>query len=268
MRIFALDIGGTKIASAIVIDGVMGTPSRVKTPLEKEDFLKSVISLVPECDRVAVALPGYTAEDGTVLFAGQVLSFLAGTPLKRILEKKLKVPVSIHNDADCFTLAEHTLDTTSYRTLGVIWGSGVGFGLVQGHPPVFPVGSRIELGHEPYQGRTLESFAGGVANERRYFHATGKKKTISQIYASTDARAKKQWEEMFHAMTDALITATLAFAPDQIVLGGGLSNLPIIKKLQHAVKEKLPEGFTLPKIRRYKIADDAGLLGAAQLSGL
>jgi glucokinase len=278
MVVLGVDIGGTKVAAAAVLASAQVKHKVVlKTPREgtADEVIQVIIDACSQvlakskCSAIAVALPGFT-ENGAIVFAGRTLRMLVDTNLKRVLEKKFSLPVSVFNDADCFAVAEHLASnaTPTELTLGVIWGSGVGFGLVQGSKKnlIFPVGSRIELGHQPFGTLTIEQCAGGASLENRYFHMTGKKITLKQLYTmrKSDVLAGQFIERMIEAMIVSLTTAILSFAPDYIVLGGSVSKLPVLKHLQREVQKKLPEGISAPPIKRFTLGHDAGLVGAAQ----
>ena len=50
--------------------------------------------------------------------------------MKRIIEKKFKVPVSINNDANCFALGEKHFGKKYNNMVGLIIGTGVGAGII------------------------------------------------------------------------------------------------------------------------------------------
>lgn len=136
--IYAIDIGGTKIAF-----GVFASPSElvrcdvVATPSESWPALvERVRSQLADygrahepAARIGVSVAGAVRPDGVVLATN--LPAIHGRPLAADLEAALGIPVAVANDADCFALAEHLQHAgTGEVAVAVILGTGVGGGVV------------------------------------------------------------------------------------------------------------------------------------------
>ncbi len=274
MDVIALDIGGSKIKAAILTNGLKIKKSvRVSTPKTKAAFLKRVEVIVSslmskQVRRIGISLPGLVSESGRITFGGTALSFLVGMNIKKFFSR-FSVPVVIENDAQCFTLAESFFGAAKgyTRALGIIWGTGIGSGYVNGDPSI---GSIMEIGHIPLLDvngnlSTLEKLASGLSIERAYKKATGKHKLVHEIYLSKDG--KKFIHQAIDALGRGLAIAIDMLKPDVIVLGGGVSNLPVVKDVEKIVKRRaLPTHTKHLKIKRFAISDDAGLYGAALLA--
>lgn len=269
--IVSIDMGGSKIAAATVSSKgvvshkvVVPTPHPVSYKKVISTLFATIDTLKEDCDAVVISMPGFTNDHGAILFAGHELDSLVDHNIAADISAHTDLPCHTYNDADCFAVAEHISCGSHGMTLGVIWGSGVGFGLVRDNM-IFPLGSHIELGHEPYENKTIEQVAGGIPVQRRYFHESGKKLSVRQMMDSHDSLATYAITQMIDAFTTVLATAILSFDPDRIIIGGGLSNLPIVSSLQQRVQKKLPKKIIAPSIQSYTVGDDAGLIGAAQL---
>ena len=141
MRI-GIDLGGTKIEGVVIdADGQVRERTRVPTPRGSyEGTLAAVAELVARlegnigaCCRVGIGMPG-AVSPATGLIKNANSVWLNGKPFVRDIERSLKRPVRVANDADCFTLSEATdgagagLETV----FGVILGTGVGGGVAIG----------------------------------------------------------------------------------------------------------------------------------------
>jgi polyphosphate glucokinase len=129
-RILAIDIGGTGLKAAIVgPDGkFLSEKLRVKTPLRPTPgrvvpALLALIKPLGDFDHVSIGFPG-AVRQGTVLTAPNLGSKAwAGFDLESALQKKLKRPVQLHNDADIQGLAAIT-----GKGLELVCTLGTGFG--------------------------------------------------------------------------------------------------------------------------------------------
>lgn len=298
MAVIALDIGGTKIHGALVVKG-HSIVKRLRVPTlasnGKKFFVNTVKQVISslidnshhKITGIGISLPGFS-DNGKIVFAGNILSFLVGTDLKSMLERTFKIPVVIENDANCFALAESIYGAgRDYSViLGIIWGSGVGGGLVIRkkivdkhtnkvvskviYPGVF--GGALEIGHIPVKDTTLEKIAGGSFILRRYVQLGGKEEhdTVSSLYRSDDKLAKQVIEEAIDAMARGIATGINILNPDIVVVGGGVSQLPkaaLNKLFSRCRRYALKSHTGNLEFRRFEISNDSGLMGAAILAG-
>ena len=114
--VIAIDLGGTKIAGALVRYGEEGAPSivaRCSAPTEPlrggEAVLQSVIDVALEMQRqaggaqlagVGIAAAGcISPRDGSVLYANGIMPGWTGQPLAAAVEEALGLPlVTVEND--------------------------------------------------------------------------------------------------------------------------------------------------------------------------
>lgn len=135
MHAIGIDIGGTKIAGALVDDaGRLVREARVATPAgNSEAILEAVIGLVEQLSTgeevigVGVAAAGFIdAEQANIVYAPN-LSW-RNEPAKSKLEARLSVPVIIENDANAAGWAEFRYGAgrgSKHMTMLTI-GTGVG----------------------------------------------------------------------------------------------------------------------------------------------
>ena len=292
----AIDFGGTNIRGAIIDEkGKIHLSRVVSTEANKGknkvlSNIVEVISLLKEefkqgITGIGISMPGFIDDSGTVVFGGGTLKFLKGVKLKRLIEKKADLPVLIDNDANCFALAEAVFGAGKKHriVLGVIWGTGVGGGIVVDKKIYHgSFGGAGEFGHmvmEPDakgprcgcgQSGCLEMMSSGKNISRRYAESDGRIKDANprQIFDSKEAIAKNVISSAIHYLGVGLANLVNVLNPDIIVLGGGVSNLPsrAYRMLRAEVKRyALPSHTRRLKIVRHGISDDAGLYGAAAL---
>jgi glucokinase len=141
-----VDLGGTKILAG-VFNSQMKCLGKVKTSTKAvrgpDAVIKRVSRLVQdaldECDLgtdqvrgVGIGAPGAVdTQNGRVIFAPN-LDGWSDIPLKKELEKDLKLPVFLENDGNICTLGVHQVELGGKprHMIGVFIGTGIGAGLI------------------------------------------------------------------------------------------------------------------------------------------
>ena len=291
MRI-GIDLGGTKTEGVILsADGNEILRKRYLTPRAEsyQAILDTITTLVEEFEKfvgekcsVGIGTPGTLAPNDGVLKNSNT-TCLIGQPFLADIEKHLKRPVRIENDANCFALSEAVdgagrgFDTV----FGVILGTGVGGGLVvkqkllQGRLHISGEWGHNVLeknGPACYCGRQgcVETFLSGPGLAADYKRNGGAgnatAEEISDSARYQDPIAEQCIERYLERFGRALATVINIFDPHAIVLGGGLSNLEQL--YSDGAKKVAPhvfwESFDTPILKNQN-GDSAGVRGAAQL---
>jgi len=249
-----IDLGGTKI-ELLVLDGG-GTERlrrRIATPAGDyaatlgaiADLVRGAEREVGPLPRVGVGTPGAVSKaDGMLKNSNSVC--LNGKPLVTDLERWLRRPVRIANDADCFALSEATDGAAAGAgtVFGVILGTGVGAGVVvRGRLLDGPNAIAGEWGHNTlpwprdeerpglacYCGQTgcIETFLSGpgmAAWHARQFGAERPAAEISAAAEGGDIACETTLVQYEDRLARALAHVVNILDPHVIVLGGGLSN--------------------------------------------
>lgn len=251
---FGIDLGGTKI-ELIALDAVGEEIWRRREATPRGDYrgtLEVMRQLVTraeaelgESGSVGIGTPGAVSRvTGRLKNANSVC--LIGQPLAADLERLLKRPVRLANDADCFALSEASDGSAAGLSVvfGVILGTGVGGGIVvHGRLLQGPNAIAGEWGHNPlpwprpdewpgpacYCGKQgcIETFVSGPGLERDYRRETGAALTAQAILAlaeAGDAAAEAAFQRYEERLGRALGHVMNILDPDAIVLGGGMSN--------------------------------------------
>jgi fructokinase len=257
MRI-GIDLGGTKIEAIALDDRAGGARMllrhRVPTPAgDYEAILNAVAGLVELAERetgrggtVGIATPGAISPT-TGLLKNSNSTVLNGKALDRDLASRLRRPIRMENDANCFALSEAVDGAAGQARVvfGVILGTGVGGGIVidsQVHVGRNRVGG--EWGHNPlpwpraeelpgpncYCGKRgcIETFLSGPALARDYGIRTRRRSTaeeVAQAAAAGDRAAAECLDHYRDRLARSLASVVNLLDPDVIVLGGGVSNL-------------------------------------------
>jgi fructokinase len=295
-----IDLGGTKIEiAALGGDGADAEREmlRRRVPTPREDYAGTVAAIgalveVAEAElgaagTVGVGIPG-SISPATGLIRNGNSTWLNGRPLKEDLEARLRRPVRLANDANCFALSEAAdgAGAGAVSVFGVILGTGVGGGIVIGGRAVNGANAIAgEWGHIPLPGREpadgpprpcwcgradcIETYLSGPAFEREYAAASGARLPAHEVAARAtqgDGIAAAALARYAGRLARSLAMVIDLIDPDVIVLGGGLSN---IAALRHAVPKLWGAHiFTDRVATRIEAAvhgDSSGVRGAARL---
>ncbi|MGW4796272.1 ROK family protein [Nonomuraea sp. NPDC004297] len=162
--VLAIDIGGTKLAAALVDEA--GSLLRSATrPTPREEVMSALAALIAEVldggpppQAVGIGCAGpVDLSSGTVSPVN--MPSWRGFPLRDEVRNLTMLPTVLAGDAQCFALGEHWLGAGRgcASLLGVVVSTGIGGGLViDGVPLLGPTGNAGHVGHmsiDPYGER-------------------------------------------------------------------------------------------------------------------
>lgn len=163
-HVLAIDIGGTKLAAALVDED--GSVLRSATrPTPREDVMASLATLIKEVSEGGPepSAAGIGCAGPLDLAAGTVspvnMPSWRGFPLRDEVRELTGLPTVLAGDAQCMALGEHWLGAGrgSAALLGIVVSTGIGGGLViDGRPLLGPTGNAGHVGHmtvDPYGER-------------------------------------------------------------------------------------------------------------------
>lgn len=295
MRI-GIDLGGTKIeVIAFGDNGEVVFRDRVATP--QEDYsgtLQVIAELVVRLERelgrqgtVGIGMPG-AISPATGLVKNSNSVCLNGRRFDRDLERLLRRPLRIANDANCFALSEATDGAAAGAEVvfGVILGTGTGGGVaVRGAILAGANAIAGEWGHNPlpwphpeelpgppcYCGKSgcIETYLSGPGLARDFRAAGGR--SISALEIGAQAESGDEYADAVLARYEDRLARGLASVinildPDVIVVGGGLSN---IKRLYTEVprlwSQYVFSDTIATQLVQARFGDSSGVRGAAWL---
>ena len=294
------DLGGTKTEAVLLSEsGEVLARKRQPTPVAdgaqaiveslvrlRDDLLRSLGS-VPGSYTIGLGTPG-SLSPSTQKLRNSNTQCLNGLPFQAMVEEALGQAVAIENDANCFALAEALAGAgQGYDCVfGVIMGTGCGGGFVMngrlrsgpnrlsgewGHVSVDPNGPVCWCG----QKGCLETYISGSGLEAMLKGRLTIRLSAQEILLAYEAQRTDfpYWltlsevtEEFLEMFGRGLAQVCAVIDPDVIVLGGGLSNSPLLYKHgPERLKRYAFGGELTTPIVRNTLGDSAGVIGAAWL---
>lgn len=289
-KALVLDIGGTKLASALahwqgegyeLLDyRKTATPSTGRELVEKVGTLVEEYQRLHRFSRLGLAVAGQIDAAGTTVISSPNLPNLRRFPLQHLLEKRTGLAVSMRNDVRCFALGEDRFGRSRgyANALFVAAGTGVGGALKLNDHFCFGAHNIAgEFGHMVIRtegaacgcGRRgcWESYVGGAGIEARYREMYGESlpaKEIVRLGLAGEARAARLVEELVAALAVGLGNLVNLLDPEIIVVGGSIfEEKAILARAREQVRGQVLPPARRPRIVKASLGDKAFLLGAA-----
>ncbi len=240
-HVLGIDIGGSGVKGAVV-DAKQGTlvTERVRVPTPQPatppavaEAVEGLVKRLEWTGPVGCTVPARVRR-GVTETASNIDHSWIGTDAAKLFRKRLGVPVLVLNDADAAGLAEMAFGAGKGEkgtTLMVTFGTGIGSALF--------IGSRLvpntEFGHILFDERVAEQVAADAVRTRE--HLT--------------------WERWAKRRVQPVLEMyEFLFAPDRLIIGGGVSRIDRWAQFGHLLK-------TRATLCRAELGNEAGIVGAA-----
>lgn len=236
---------------------------------------------------VGFGVTGFVFEDGMVDSTYGFLEFMEDYPLSDYIEKYSSLPCRADNDARVVALGEavYGIGKGENRVLVLTLGTGLGLGFIANGKfetslPYAHMGGHISVGRSDFKcycGKEgcLESLvsATGIVDsakrlgwEQKYPNMELNVQTIFKAEQEGNEDAKQIVAEFLNYLKIGIDNYINLFAPDMIIIGGGVS------KGMKPYLEQLTQVNFLPPYKSYKVKialseldEHSGILGSAAL---
>lgn len=288
----ALDIGGTKIAFALIPDAEPTTAlaaDRVGTkegnnPLGQVQLalrasIQAAQQLGLQIARIGIGAPGVIlGPTGTIVYNGETLTEWTGSDLRGLANTELNVPFAAHNDVRVWAYGEHHLGVGKHivgRALYVSLGTGVGGAILDNgvvlDGPTGTAGEFAEIVCADYQGQATrcEDVASGTGLTAYYNKAAGTNLTLPQImqrFHSNDPLATEIITGNLLGFGRALGALVTLLDLSAVVVGGGVASIgaPIIDPLTEGIFQRILPPNNNVNVLTTSLGPDAAVIAAAQ----
>lgn len=281
--VFAVDIGGTKIAAAIFDEsGKCINKHKIPTIHNFNSCLDAIAAMTgeAEADAVGLVVPGIYNEQTGMAWAPNLWGW-EEVPLRGALQNRIATPIALDCDRSAYVLGEQWQGAArGYKhVVFVAVGTGIGVGiLANGHVIRGAFGIAGAAGWFALSNQWKEEYArtgcweteaAGPALARHAEMAAAE----DVLVAARNGDPKALAALAAHAEYIGIGVANLisALNPEIVVLGGGLmqaGDLMLQDICAHAARWAQPIAFRQTSIVLSSLGEDAGLIGAARLGFL
>ena len=284
--LIGLDLGGTKIAGAVVLNGKILYKQIVPTPQDSAasvvnamlELIQELLEFSPDTKLIGVGTPGSVDhQNGIVRFAANLPGFI-NLPLQDMLSKRLNKTVTLENDAKAAAIAEHVYGAAqnANSSMFITISTGIGGAIVQNNRIWYGAkGIAGEIGHLKTQTASdqfsaFEHLASGTAIARdasTVFKRTMQTKEVFELAKSGNQSALKIIELAALRIGHLIADLQLIVDPEVFVLGGGVSQAGsfFLERIAIAANNHATD-FAQVCIRQAALGTDAGMIGAAYLA--
>ena len=245
------DVGGSHISSAICLLAELELPRIVRIPLPSQPSIQAFVdALVECCNQMSCSL--YAPSGAAIGIAGPFdyasgisrmqhkLEYLYGFDLKHAIAKRFGLSpdtVLFLKDADAFLLGEIGKGVASYskKAVGITLGTGIGSAFAQ-NGRIVTTGQGVppngEIWNLDYEQSIVEDHISTRGLQMSYWQHAGSglgagdaAPDVATIAARAafDERALEVFVEFGHTLGRVIRRVATCFAPEVIVLGGGIS---------------------------------------------
>lgn len=284
-KALALDVGGTKIYSAVINENgeIISEIEKTQTPKTFNEIKNTFINIIRkhenEVDVIAFSTCGAVNNQNTGIL-GSTGNIAAGYPDMPFTELSTK-PVFVENDANCAAWAEHEIGSSKGCATSVMitLGTGVGGGIIVNDKLLKGQnGAAGEMHFKMYSDKRRKCTCGSWDCFEIYASGTGLKLTAEEMLNNKDvttydvingvnAKDEKmiavlnRWED---DITNGIIGLANLFDPECVVLSGSMAEFVDTKKIERAVNEQI---VTTPtKVLKASAGNFSGMIGAALLA--
>lgn len=291
--VVGIDLGGTKV-EACLMDSSRNVLSRHRILSQPQKGLDHVLRNIQNMvkavsknnhvEAIGIGTPGTYDTESDMLHGSPHTPVYETPGFIGKLRDDFDRPLVVENDANCLALAEYFegFNGEYSSVIAVILGTGMGYGLILEKKLYRGVhGGAGEIGHTTidYQGRQCEcgrlgcaeAYLSGPSQSRRYHEASGEEKLVQQIwdlYQQGEPKAVAIFEESCEIMAQVFANVVNTLDLEAIIMGGGVSNIPIwYEKVPSIMRKSFfgPPRENVP-ILKAKMGDSAGVIGAGYLA--
>ncbi|CAN5248587.1 ROK family glucokinase [soil metagenome] len=280
MHAIGIDIGGTKIAGAVVSEtGEIIAEQRVATQAgDSEAIIDAVVEMIERLalgrpiTAAGVAAPGFIDSKQSTVYYTPNINW-RNEPLRERLLARLNLDITIDNDANAAGWAEYrfgagrSLNDMTMLTIGTgvggaivsqgrLFRGGFGTGAELGHLRIVPEGLPCGCGArgciEQYgSGRALLRMANEIADvggiglalaDARREHGELDGTIVGSLIAERDPGAVLALEQLGHWLGQACASLSAILDPEVFVFGGGVSIAGdlLLDPIRESYRQNLP----------------------------
>jgi len=277
----SIEAGGTKFVCA-VSDLALNIVDKVTIDTQTPDItLKQVLQFFAKHSIKSMGIGCFGPID--INPHSNTYGYITATPkagwqhfnFVKTIQDHIDVPIAFNTDVNVAAYGEFKLGAAKQtnNSIYLTIGTGIGGGVIidkkiitgRHHPEMGHIFIKRAVGDDfvgncPFHHDCLEGLASGPAIEKRW--------NIKPVHIDDNHQA---WQFESYYLSQAIVNYTLTFAPDIIILGGGIMHKPhLLSKIKSTCLTLLNGYFPIDDIEHYlslpKLGDNAGIMGGLLLA--
>lgn len=289
-KVLAFDMGGTKIASAVVefADGdyKILDYQKSETPKSREEIVARILELVEfyrgkyDFKKIGFAVAGQVNEKGDTIFCAPNIAGMDNFVLGKVIAKKTGLEVMIKNDGRAFAFGEDrfgkykgykdaiflavgTAVAGSIKINGKFYFGSDNIAGEVSHMVIVTDGEKCNCGRRG----CWEKYVGGPGVEKMYEKTYGEEKSAKDIiYEAVRGEEKSLsiMEKASYYFAVGLGNIVNVLNPEIVIIGGSMfKEKRLLRLAMPFIKDEVLPSARKVKVVNSSLGDDAFLLGAA-----
>ena len=284
-KALSIDVGGTKIYSAIIDEGGEIISDIEKNPTPKTfDEIKSLFENIikkheNEVDIIAFSTCGAVNNNNDHILGstGNIAQGYPDMPFNELSNK----PVFVENDANCAAWAEYKIGASKGTKVSIMLtlGTGVGGGIIINNELLKGQnGAAGEMHFKMYCDKRRKCTCGNWDCFEIYASGKGLQITASEMSGkenittydviegvkNNDSKMIEIFDKWQNDITNGIIGLSNIFDPDCVVLSGSMAQFTDINKIRDKANKEI---ITTPiEVRKATAGNYSGMIGAALLA--
>lgn len=272
--IIGIDLGGTNVRAGLVENGkvlqIYQSELSEKNSLEStlNQLFSSISSFAKyDVEGIGIGVPSIVDTKKGIVYDVVNIPSWKKVELKNILEEKFSIPTYVNNDVNCLALGEKLFGQASSFSSFVTIAIGTGLGaaiVIDGKLYEGLQCGSGEIGYIPYLDKNLEFYGSGAFFET--FSTTARAAYNAAL--NKDESALQMWASYGHHLGQVMKIVLYTYAPEAIIVGGGLSNaFPFFELAMYQSMDDFIYPGMLKKIRILPSSlKNIAILGAAAMA--
>lgn len=291
MKILALDVGGTSIKSAYVVDSIILESHEIPSEgnIGGEYVLKNIIKTIDlyndnYYEAIGISATGQvSSNEGCIIYDKGNIPNYSGIRFKDIITQKYNKPVYMENDVNAAAIGEKYYGAAKQEKdfICLTYGTGVGGAIVINNELYRGLrGVAGEIGHIITHSEGLPCACGLNGCYERYAstNALIKKaqvinpclksgKEIFELLNEGNVEIKKVIDSWIDEIIYGLVSLVHIFNPACILLGGGIMDQQYItEQINVKIKERVMSSFTPVRVIAAQLGNNAGIYGMVAIA--
>lgn len=270
----AIDLGGTHVRAARITEGNIEKKATIDCNANgtKEEVLEQLFTLInqvisAEVECIGIGVPSVVNYEKGIVYNVQNIPSWDEVHLKDIIEEKYHIKTKVDNDVNCYVMGEKCFGINKpYKNIvGITIGTGIGAGIIiDGNIYRGTNTGAGEIGCLPYKDADYEQYCSSQWMKRNGLDS----KDLYDKAKRGDTKSLTHWKEFGYHLGKFMQAILLAYDPEAIVIGGGISGGASFFKeaMLTSMAENFPYQHEIEKIDiHFSALTDCNLLGASKL---